>query len=400
MRFMLLLLAILIAAAATPCGARAAGWDDVLARARGQTVYWNAWGGSQQVNDYIAWAAERVQERFGVNVQQVKLADTADAVARVLAEKAAGRNEGGSVDLVWINGQNFASMKAKGLLYGPYDARLPNYALVDTVGKPTTTTDFTVPVDGMETPWSMAQFVLVHDTATLPDPPRSIPAILAWARAHPGRFTYPQPPDYLGLTFLKQALYELTADPARLQRPVEEADFAAVTAPLWHYLDQLQPLLWRDGRVFPGTGPDQRQLLDDGEVDIAVSFDPLEAATAIAAHQLPPTARVYTLEKGTIANTSFVAIPFNARAREGAMVVANFLLSPEAQAKKRDPRSMGVYTVLDLAKLTPAQRALFEQIPSSPAAPTEQELGKPLPEPHPSWMERIQTEWQHRYVRG
>jgi ABC-type uncharacterized transport system YnjBCD substrate-binding protein len=41
----------------------------------------------------------------------VKLDDTANAVAKVLAEKAAGKNEGGSVDLIWINGENFASMK-------------------------------------------------------------------------------------------------------------------------------------------------------------------------------------------------------------------------------------------------------------------------------------------------
>ena len=400
MRSIPVLLAGLIGALLAAPPVHAQDWDDVLARAKGQTVYWNAWGGSQQVNDYIAWTAERVKERFGVTVVEVKLADTADAVARVVAEKAAGRNDGGSVDLIWINGENFASMKAKGLLYGPYDKRLPNYALVDLKGKPTTRIDFTVPVDGMETPWSMAQFVFVYDKATLPDPPRSIPALLTWAKAHPGRFTYPQPPDYLGSTFLKQALYALIDDPTRLQKPLRDKEFTSATAPLWHYLDQLQPLLWRDGRVFPKTGPDQRQLLDDGEIDIAVSFDPLEAATAIAAHQLPPTARVYTLGNGTIANTSFVAIPFNAKAKEGAMVVANFLLSPQAQAKKREPRSMGVYTVLDMGKLTPAQRELFERIPSDPAAPTEQELGAPLPEPHPSWMERIEAEWQRRYAKG
>ena len=380
--------------------AAAQSWQDVLAAARGQTVYWNAWGGSQQTNDYIQWVADRVFAEYGVTIEHVKLADTADAVARVVAEKAAGRTEDGSIDLIWINGENFAAMKHQGLLFGPFTDRLPNHALVDVEGKPTTTMDFTVPTDGLESPWGMAQFVFVHDGAVLPDPPRSIPALLDWAKDNPGRFTYPQPPDFLGSTFLKQALLELIDDPALLQRPVMEHDFERVTASLWGYLDELHPVLWRSGKVFPSSGPEQRQLLDAGELDIAVSFNVLEASSSIAAGLLPETARVYVLEGGTIGNTNFVAIPFNARAKEGAMVIADFLLSPEAQARKQDPRYWGSFTVLDLDALTPEQRALFEAIPEDPATPSLEALGVPLAEPHPSWMERIEAEWQRRYGAG
>jgi putative thiamine transport system substrate-binding protein len=399
-RAILPLVATLALAAAAGSAAAAQTWDEVLAKARGQTVYWNAWGGSQQTNDYIQWTAGRVREQFGVTVEHVKLTDTADAVARVIAEKSAGRTGDGSIDLIWINGENFAAMKSQGLLFGPFAERLPHYALVDVQGKPTTVNDFTVPVDGMESPWGMAQFVFVHDTATLPDPPRSIPAILAWAKANPGRFTYAQPPDFLGSTFLKQALYELVDDPARLAKPVVEAEFAAATAPLWSYLDQLHPALWRGGKAFPSTGPEQRQLLDDGEIDLATSFNPLEASSSITAGLLPETARVYVLEKGTIGNTNFVAIPFNASHKEGAMVVADFLLSPEAQARKQDARYWGSFTVLDLDKLSPEQKAFFDAIPTHPATPGPEELGVPLPEPHPSWMERTEAEWQKRYAKG
>jgi putative thiamine transport system substrate-binding protein len=395
-----LLLFLAVAAVLGSAQARAETWDEVLAKARGQTVYWNAWGGSQETNDYIRWAGDRLKERFGVAVEHVKLTDTADAVARVVAEKSAGRAADGSVDLIWINGENFAAMKSQGLLFGPFAERLPNYALVDTRGKPTTVVDFTVPVDGMEAPWGMAQFVFYHDTATLPEPPRSIPAILAWSKAHPGRFTYPQPPNFLGSTFLKQALFELAGDTGRLAKPVVEAEFTAATAPLWAYLDELHPALWRSGKTFPSTGPEQRQLLDDGEIDLAVSFNPLEASSGIAAGLLPETTRVYVLEKGTIGNTNFVAIPFNAAHKEGAMVLADFLLSPEAQARKQDPRYLGGYTVLDLDRLTAEQRAFFAAIPKDPASPDPEELGVPLPEPHPSWMERIEAEWQKRYAKG
>jgi putative thiamine transport system substrate-binding protein len=397
MRLASLLAAILLLGAAPAAGQ---SWQDVVDAARGQTVYWNAWGGSQQTNDYIQWVADRILAEYGVTIEHVKLADTADAVARVVAEKAAGRTEDGSIDLIWINGENFGAMKDQGLLFGPFTERLPNYALVDVEGKPTTTMDFTVPTDGLESPWGMAQFVFVHDTAVLPDPPRSIPALLDWAKDNPGRFTYPQPPDFLGSTFLKQALLELIDHPALLRKPVVEADFEPATAALWAYLDELHPVLWRSGKVFPSSGPEQRQLLDAGELDIAVSFNVLEASSSIAAGLLPETARVYVLEAGTIGNTNFVAIPFNARAKEGAMVTADFLLSPEAQARKQDPRHWGSFTVLDLDALTPEQRALFEAIPDDPATPSIEALGVPLAEPHPSWMERIEAEWQRRYGAG
>jgi putative thiamine transport system substrate-binding protein len=395
MRKLIIAVTLLLAGSSS---ALAGPWDDILAKARGQTVYWNAWGGDPTTNDFIAWVGRSVLKDYGVRVVQVKLTDTSDAVTRVLAEKTAGRNNGGTVDLIWINGANFAAMKRKGLLFGPFSGDLPNYALVDLAGKPTTTTDFSVPVDGMESPWEMAQFVFVHDSATTPAPPKTVRALLDWAKAHPGRFTYPEPPDFFGLTFLKQVLVDVTPDRSVLQNPATDANFDTVTAPLWTYMDELRPYLWRQGKSYPKSGPDQRQLLSDGEVDIALSFTPFEAATSIAQNLLPATARVYVLEGGTIGNTNFVAIPFNASAKEGAVVVANFLLSPEAQARAQDPRYLGAFSVLDLTKLTAEQRAAFAAIPPNPAVPTNRELGTQLLEPHESWMTRIQKEWIKRYA--
>jgi putative thiamine transport system substrate-binding protein len=385
--------AIRPAAAADPLPA----WDEIVAEARGQTVYWNAWGGSDRTNDYIAWVKERVAEDYGVTLQHIKLADTAEAVSRVVAEKVSGRTEGGSVDLIWINGENFAAMKAQDLLFGPFTQVTPNYDLVDTEGKPTTLFDFTVPVDGLEAPWGMAQIVFLYDTAYVEDPPRSMPAFLDWARAHPGRFTYSQPPDFTGSTFLKQALYELATDRDALQKPATAEIFATVTAPLWNWLDALHPHLWRDGQTFPQNAEVQRQMLDDGVIDLSLSFYPSDASSAIARGLLPDTVRTYVLDGGTIGNTHFVAIPFNASAKEGAMVVANFLMSPEAQLHKQDPEVWGDQTVLAMSKLDPADRKRFEELPRGVATLAPEELGKVLLEPHPSWMTRLEAEWRRRY---
>ncbi|WP_371061271.1 ABC transporter substrate-binding protein [Rhodosalinus sp. 5P4] len=392
------LLAALLAA--LPASALAApdpaDWDAVLEEARGQTVYWNAWGGSTTTNDFIAWVGQRVAEEHGVSLEHVKLSDTADAVSRVLAEKTAGRDSGGAVDLIWINGENFAAMKENDLLFGPFAEDLPNWRHVDVAGKPVTV-DFTVPTDGYESPWATAQVVFMYDTADIPGPLPSMQAILDWAEANPGRFTYPQPPDFLGSTFLKQALYGVVEDPDVLLAPAAQADYEAVTAPLWAFVDALTPHLWRQGRAYPQSGPRQIQLMADDEIDLAISFSPGEASAAIANFQLPATVRTFVPEGGSIGNASFVAIPYNASAKAGAMVVANFLLSPEAQARALDPDVLGYGTVLDLDTLSPGDRARFDAIELGIATLPPDALGPALPEPHPSWMERIEQDWIARY---
>jgi len=397
-RFLALFLTVAIATGAPPV--RAETWQEVVSRARGQTVFLNAWGGDERINAYIAWAGAQVKNRYGVAVQHVKLSDTAEAVSRVVAEKAAGRTSGGSVDLIWINGENFAAMKRNKLLYGPWTSLAPNYKFVDTEGKITTTIDFTIPVDGLEAPWGMAQFVFMYDSASLPTPPTSIKGILNWAKQNSGRFTYPQPPNFLGTTFLKQALIELVDDPAILQQPVDAKTFATVSRPLWRYLDALHPAMWRSGKVFPQNGPAQHRLLDDGEIDIALSFQPSEASSLIARGALPDTVRTFALEGGTVGNTSFLAIPFNAKAREGAMVLADFLMSPEAQARKQNPEFWGSGTVLAMHKLPVSEQNRFLNLKLGVATLPPERLGKTLLEPHTSWVGALEAEWAKRYAAG
>lgn len=383
--------------AVSPRLAFAADWQAVLAEAKGQTVYWHAWGGDTKINDFIAFIGAEAKARYGITLEHVKLASTADAVARVLAERDAGQTTDGAVDLIWINGENFAAMKAQGLLHGPFAPALPNWPLVDTMGKPATVTDFTLPTEGFESPWAMAQFVFEYDSAKLPAPPRTTQELAAWILANPGRFTYPQPPDYLGLTFLKQVLYGVMADPAMLQAPVDAATYDAATAPLWALLDAIHPALWREAKAFPENEPALGQLLADGEIQISFAFNPGRASAEIAAGNLPDTVRTFVLEGGTIGNASFVAIPFNAAHQAGALVIANLILDPEIQAAAQDPATLGFQTVLNLAALSATDRARFDALDLGVATLSPADLGPVLLEPHASWMVKVGEDWLKRY---
>jgi len=382
------------AALAAPLQAQTSAWSAIEKKARGQTVYFNAWAGSQNINAYLQWADAEVQKRFGVTLSHVKITDTAEVVKRVRIEKAAGKLSEGSVDLVWINGENFLAMKREKLLFGPFAESLPNFAFVDVLGKPTTRLDFSEPVEGLEAPWGMAQLTFYADAKRVPKPPQSMAELLAFAKAHPGRVTYPRVPDFMGATFLKQALLELNTDRGALYQPVTPEALAKAAVPLWAFLDALHPHLWRAGKQFPNNAGAMRQMMVDGELLLGFTFNPNEVANEIAAKRMESSVASYQFSKGTIGNTHFLAIPFNATAPAGAQVVANFLLSPEAQARKADIAQWGDPTVLAMGKLPAADQALF----TSGRQPGQVEKFMPtLPEPHGSWTGALEREWVKRY---
>lgn len=371
-------------------------WNDILQQASGQVVYFNAWGGELAINRYIEWAGARLQSEYGVELKHVKVTDIAEAVTRIMAERAAGRHSQGSVDLLWINGENFAALKRAGLLYGPWTDLLPNAQWVDWHGNPTTRIDVTLATAGFELPWGTAALTLFHDTTQVSAAPRDPAALLRWIEAHPGRFSYPQPPAFLGSAFLKQMLLLLADDADRLQRPAGD-DFDRVTEPLWQWLDRAHPGMWRSGRLFPASGAAQRELLAVGELDWMLSYNPAEASRAIGQGELQASIAALHFAGGTLANSHFLAIPYNSGAKAAAMVAANFLLSPQAQLRKADERYWGDPTVLDRSQLKAEDRRAFDTLRGGPATPPPGATF--LPEPHPTWTTRLEHAWLARYVR-
>ena len=181
--------------------ARAESWVDVLAKAKGQTVYWKAWAGSEATNAYIGWTAREVDRRYGITLRHVKITNPSELVSGTLAEKTAGRDENGATDLLWINGENFLAMKEHGLLFGPFTRRLPNFARYVNPENPAYTHDFTVPVEGLEAPWGLAQVVFIYDTSRDAVAP-SLHGRVAGLRKVPSRKDYPPPgPLFYGVDF-------------------------------------------------------------------------------------------------------------------------------------------------------------------------------------------------------
>ena len=368
-------------------------FEQVRDTARGQTVRWFFWSGDGTINKYVdEYVIPTVASRYGIRLERVPVDDPALAINRLLTEKKAGQTAG-KVDLVWINGENFRTGKAAGLFFGPFSRSLPSAKFVD-LDSPAIATDFGVPTEGFESPWNRAQFVFIHDTAHVAKPPASIEALTAFIEQHPGRFTYPAPPDFTGSAFLRHVLYGVAGRPQELAGPVDEKKWAVLSPKLLALLRRWRPNLWRGGATYPESSSRLHQLYAQGEVWLSMSYGPETASSKIQEGQFPPTTRTFVLEQGTLANTNFVAIPYNSEHKAAAMVVADFLLSPEAQLKKQDPRVWGSLSVLDLGRMTDEWRARFAaQKPGVATLPADVLRAHALPELDPSWLERLEADW-------
>jgi putative spermidine/putrescine transport system substrate-binding protein len=356
----------------------AQGFAAVERAARGQTVRWWMFGGDARVNAYVDDVVIPAAETAGVTLERVPVADTAAAVQRVVAQRRAGETSGGAVDLIWINGENFAAGKEAGLWLEAWATALPNARYLDP-DDPSIARDFQVPVDGQEAPWSRAAFVFAHDAARVPEPPADLDALLDYARANPGRVTYPAPPDFTGSAFVRQVVAARGEDAA------------------FRYLRELKPLMHRGGEAFPKSEAELNELFANGQVDFAMSYDANFINGAVGKGQFPETTRPFILGAGALANVSFVTIPADAGSAEGAQVVANLLLSPELQARKADPAVLGNPTVLDLSRLPEDRRAAFAAVDSPYHL---EDLGVPVAEFAADRVAPLERRFAREVLRG
>lgn len=367
--------------------------------ARGTTVNLSMYGGDEDINAYVdGYAATRLKDEYGITLRRTPLPDAAGAVDRLLDERSAGEDAEGSTDLVWLNGENFATGADAGLWFGPWAQRLPNARYVDWEN-PAINRDFGHPVEGRAAPWGRFQFVMIYDAAKVEDPPRNMEELRSWTRDNPGRFAYPAPPDFTGNAFIEQVLYDVTDGFAPYQQPFDEREFTQSAPDVYGFLNEIEPYLWQAGETYPRSSTQLDELYQNGEIYLSMSYDAWLAQRQVDEDLFSASTRTYVLDGGTLSAAHYLAIPFNAPNKAGAQVVANFLQSPEAQKEKLDPDTWGDLSVLSLERLPEdAREGLAE--PGGEAMLSVRELqDNQVPEARPRWLAELSAGWAGS-VRG
>ncbi len=375
-------------------------WDDVLAAAKGTTVNWFMWGGSDNINTQVDKnIGGPLKDNYDIMLNRIPVDNTADAVNKVLNEKAAGKNTGGSIDAIWINAENFRTLKDARLLYGPFTNLLPNSKYVNWKD-PSVAYDFGVPVEGYESPWASFQFVMEYNTATVgKEPPRTWEALQTWIQNHPGRFTYPAPPNHVGSAFVRMLFYWAAGDSKPFLGKFDQAVYDQYAPKVWAYLNAIKPNLWRNGETYPELAP-MADLLANQEIDFAMEYDANRASNYILQGHYPDTIRTFVFDTGTVANISYIGIPYNASNPAGAMVLDNFLLSPDYQIAMTDPAKLGWMVAIDPQRLSTDDQARLQATPRGVATlPPDVLRSHALPEMSADWVTRIDSGWADNVLK-
>ena len=369
-------------------------WEEVLEAADGTTINWFQWGGDDVHNQNVDRdIGDPLKEQFNITLNRVPIADTADAVNKVLDEFAAGLDSGGTVDLIWINGENFRTLKSADLLYGPWALDLPNAKFVpwDVAG---VANDFGEPVEGLESPWGHAQFVMEYDTAFVTDPPTTFEDLQTWIHDNPGLFTYPAIPDFTGSVFVRHVFIWAAGGPDPFLAEFDQAVFDEIAPTVWEYLNDIESDLWRGGDTYPEANA-MLDLLANTEIHFNMGYGPAGASTNIASGIYPDTIRTFIFDTGTLSNNNYVAIPFNASNPAAAMVLANYIISPEYQLVITDPEGpWGWLTPTDPSTWPAEDQATLASYGTGIATLPAAELNaNALPEPGGDWVTAMEAGW-------
>jgi len=369
-------------------------WEDVLAAADGTTVNWFMWGGSDTINANVDNdIGAPLKEQFNITLNRVPITDMADTVNKILDEAAAGINTGGSADLLWINGENFKTVKEASLLYGPWAEDIPNAQYVNW-DDPALAYDFGYAIEGYESPWGHAQFVMEYNQELVgEEPPTTFEDLQAWIHENPGLFTYPAVPDFTGSVFVRHLFYWAAGGPDPFLGEFDQATYDEYAPAVWAYLNEIEPDLWRGGQTYP-EAPVMDDLLANQEIGFNMGYGPSNATNQIREGTYPETIRTFVFDTGTLANNNFVAIPFNANNPAGAMVLADYILSPEFQLVLQDPAQWGWLSPADPTRYPQEFQDTLAGFELGPATLSPEVLAShALPEPGGDWVTAIEQGW-------
>jgi len=386
------------ASTTTPAGASttasAGAFAAVAAEARGQTVNWYMYGGSDTINAFATgFVANTLRDKYGVTLNQVKVTDTVDAVNKVLGEKQAGKSTDGSVDAIWINGENFATGKQADLWECGYVKDLPSAKNVD-FNNPNVKNDFGLAVDGCESPWQQANSALVYDSAKLgPADVTSMTALFAWAKAHPGQLTYSAPPDFTGSMFVRTAFYDANGGSEPFLGKFDAAKYQPAATKTWARLNELKPALWMQGTTYPQTQGEVAKLYGDGTVAAFLTYGPGLVGKEVDKGTYPKTTKEAVFTGGNIGNISNIAVPKNTAHKAAGKVLAEVLLSPESQIEYY--KQVGGFPAIVADKAGPDFKRQFDAIPLSPSVLPFADLTKnALPELEKAYVVKIEQDWK------
>lgn len=373
-----------------------ADFDTIIEQAKGDTVSFYGWGGDEDRNRWLnETVAPVLKEKYDITLEIVGM-DIDDILAKLSGEKQAGLEEG-TIDMIWINGENFYSAKENDLLFGPFVEQLPNFEKYIDGDDEEVKNDFGFPIEGYEAPYAKAQMVFINDSAMTKETPRNAEEFLEYCKKYEGKVTYPALPDFTGSAFVRTLIYDIVGHEQFIGMEPDKEVVKEAIEPALVYLRELNKYLWNQGKTFPSTSGEVNNMFEDGELVMTMSYGPYSVATGIEKGIYKDTVRTFIFDKGTVGNTNYIAIANNSPNKAAAMVAINEIISAEIQATQFE--ELKELPVVSYGKLNAEEKARFDNVDIGQGVlPQDELLSKRLPEMPANIVPIVEEIWLEEVV--
>lgn len=368
--------------------------------ARGQEVTFYGFGGDDQANKWVDQVVTpAMKKKYNIKVKRVPM-DIDNILAKLVSTKEAGKQ--GNVDVIWINGENFATAKKEGLLYGPFAKKVPSFTNLMNVNGHYSKYDFGTPIKGYEVPYGVAQLTFFGRKSDFPNGyPVDTQQLFAYAKANPGKLTYTAPPEFTGSAFVRNVICNVVGFDKVNNAPATKEGMYKAIKPGLDYLIKLKPYLWKEGRTYPTTTAQLDSMYAAHQINLDYSYSPNHGATERAEHRFNNDTEPFFFQKGNIADENYLAIADSSQHKNAALLLINEMTSESAQMKKTEAKYGYALPPFDYAKLSAKNReklAATSQINGIPSEKDRQE--HQIPEIQAKKIAIIESLWKEYVLNG
>lgn len=371
-------------------------YDQLLEEVKGSTVTFYGWGGDEDLNAWLDDVfAPEMKEKYDITMERVPM-DIDQVLSQLSGEIQAGK-EDGSIDMIWINGENFKSAKENNMIYGSFLEKLPNAKKYLDLNSDENKYDFGYEIEGYEAPYGKSQLVFMHDRAITSNVPKNTEELLEFAKTNKGKVTYPALPDFTGSAFVRNIIYDICGYEQFQDMKADKETVKKAIQPAIDYLVKLNPYLWNGGKSFPADSTQLDNMFMDKEVVMFMSYEPYSVASKIEKGSYTDTTETFIFDKGTIGNTNYMAIAKNSGNKAGAIVAINEMISAKMQSSKYD--AIKTLPVVDNSKLSDKEAEMFDKVDLGKGTLSQEELlSKRLPEMPADLVPIIEEIWLEEVV--
>jgi len=208
-------------------------------------------------------------------------------------------------------------------------------------------------------PYRASSVLLAFNPAKVASPPQTLDDLLAWIKANPGRFTYNSPKSGgSGQAFVVSVLdSKVPAADRETMTTSYKKDLEKGWDAGFEILRGLNESVYQKG-VYPNGNNQVLQLLSSGQIDVAPVWSD-QFISGQTAGTIPKSYKVQQIKSPSFTGgAAYVGVTKASKNKDLAFRLADFMLTPEEQAKIAD--KIAGYPAIAMSKMSPVIQARFE----------------------------------------